>query len=104
MSQADGNRYFFPQSLQRPQNCVEMNEIFDSDDEDGIVSDGKTARVKRHFIHHNNQVTLHDSWRTHKNLKLKLFKVHNNEQFLFSDVVYKITLYLAFVLGIKGYP
>lgn len=59
MSQADGNRYYFPQPTQRhnaPQNCVDINEIFDSDDEDGVVSDGKAARVKRHFIHHNNQV------------------------------------------------
>ena len=40
-------------------NGVEIQEVFDSDDEDedeGVMSDGKVGKIRRHFIHHNNQV------------------------------------------------
>ncbi len=40
-------------------NGVEIQEVFDSDDDDedeGVVSDGKVGKIRRHFIHHNNQV------------------------------------------------
>ena len=44
---------------------VEIQEVFDSDDDDdedeGVMSDGKVGKIRRHFIHHNNQV-LTDSY------------------------------------------
>ena len=45
--------------FQAGQKGVEINEIFDSDeeeDDEGVVSDGKIGKIRRHFIHHNNQV------------------------------------------------
>ena len=42
-----------------------MNEIFYSDEEeadDGLVSDEKTGKIRRHFIHHNNQVKFNKPW------------------------------------------
>ena len=45
--------------FQAGQKGVEINEIFDSDeeeDDEGVVSDGKIGKIRRNFIHHNNQV------------------------------------------------
>jgi hypothetical protein len=63
MSQADASRFYFPNASHLRHVAgtkgVEIQEVFDSEDEEddeGVVSDGKVGKIRRHFIHHNNQV------------------------------------------------